>query len=423
LVKLQYTKKDEQEEGKQMHFSKRFYFLAILLICVNGFNCSHIFGMQEQEEKFQILRLSADEKIYGSEEAILPVLTEYDKLYDVEMLTWHQATTQDLRSLDTKVNDNPKKNGYRNLCSLHISVVYNIDGLRKKRDYAFESSIFLSGSNLSNVKPQELDIGNVMLNSNPFTVTLKPQHQQSLRDIPQETLQDFLPLQHNLSLSLKKQFISLDDFYQPSSLEYEKHIIEYFQFTSIVNEEGKEKIKRAFTRSFKSKLQQNLFLNVNPIIEQSINSLDTALLVLPFHPNSNEKAYNYFKETADDLFQKFKYNFCDSEQAIRLFIDHKGGSNLLGKTLGFDETESPLNVKCIEQIYINIASIRYMCPICQGTYLYDIKEKRSIERSIIRTILGAQRQNPKPIMESLSSVRPRVVVYVSGIKETVKDKQ
>ena len=407
-----------------MSFPKKIYFLAILF-SVGVFNCSYIFGMEETE-RFQILRLASNlesERLYSSSDIVFPIVIDCDKLYSQEMLEWHQAATKDLQFLDARVNDNPKKNGYRNLCSLHVSVVYNIDGQRKKRDYAFESNIFLSGSNLSNVKPQEFDIGNVMLNSNPFTVTLKPKHQESLRDIPQETLQDFLPPQQNLSLSLKKHFISLDDFYQPSSFEYEKHIIEYFQFTSVLNEEGKEEIKRAFIRSFKSKLQQNLFLNVNPIIEQSINSLDTALLVLPFHPDSNDKARHYFKETADGLFQKFKYNFCDSEQAIRLFIDHKGGSNLLGKTLGFDETESPLNVKCIEQIYINIASIRYMCPICQGTYLYDIKEKRSIERSIIRTILGAQRQNPKLTIESLSSIPPRVVVYVSGIKETVKDKQ
>jgi hypothetical protein len=62
-----------------------------------------------------------------------------------------------------------------------------------------------------------------------------------------------------------------------------------------------------------------------------------------------------------------------------------------------------------------------MCLICQGTYLYDIKEKGDIHINILQAILSTQRQDINQATALLNS--PRVIIYVSGIKPTTKEKR
>jgi len=415
-----------------MDSSRKTLFLIILLFAT-VLNGSPIFGAQavEAEEKFKILRLASNlERAVSSDEndKFTSTFTPCDQRYFDEMAAWHRAATEELRVLDPQVNHSGDKSGYRNLCLLRISVVYKDGESLKKRDVIFKDDIFLSGRDLSKLKPQNFAIGQVELSSNPFTVTLEPGYRDdrlpNLTTALGETFHSVLTHSDQadkLSLKLKKRVISIDDFYPPQHIfDYEQSIIELFEFQSILNEAGKKDLRRAFEATFKSKLPPSSLLDVSKVILTAGESLDKALLVLPFNTASNERSMKYFQQTADVLFQGFKGNFCDSEQAIRLFIRQERENKALWKALAFDEKDSPLNVKQIEQIYINIASIRYMCPICQGTYLYDIKEKGNLHRGILRAILSAQKQDLSQVNALLGG--PRVIVYVSGIKPTSKEK-
>lgn len=406
-----------------MYFSKKFFFLSILFF-ITVFDYSPAFGIETEEFKvFKITPLLAKTVNSNERDAFAGTFTLCDREYYREIEAWHKKSTAELKDLDLYINHSGAKSGYRNLCALHISVVYNTAGTRTKKDVFFEDDIFLSGRNLSEIKPQGFSLGQVELSRNLFTVQLEP----GIKDDKLQTLTEGffeVALSHtaqstNLPLMLKKRFVSLDEFC-PGSLEYEKHIIEYFDFSSILEEKPKQDIKRAFKQSLSLALKQNPFLNVSNIVDQSGDSLDKALLLLPFNTASNVKAQKYFEKTADELFGQFKYNFCDSEQAIRLFIYQKG--DFLGKILGIDGGIS-LDVGDIEQIYINISSVRYMCSICQGTYSYDIKEKGTLLKSIFFGIMRAQKKDlsGEAVENLLKKLHSLVIVYTSGIKPTVKD--
>ena len=176
-----------------------------------------------------------------------------------------------------------------------------------------------------------------------------------------------------LPLKVRKRFISLEDFYPVQNiLSYEKHMIECFGFDSLLDERQKNDLIRFFGRSLRSELQKNPLINTKEIEKVAKNSLNDALITLPFNETSNAKARDYFHQSADDLFSTFKNNFCDSEQAIRLFI-YKRENKHLWESLTKDAQGNAVTLKMVNQIYLNIASIRYTCSICQRTYFHDLK--------------------------------------------------
>jgi hypothetical protein len=65
-----------------------------------------------------------------------------------------------------------------------------------------------------------------------------------------------------------------------------------------------------------------------------------------------------------------------------------------------------------------------MCSICQGTYFYDIKEKRDMMSSILLSILSAQLDSEQKATEALKQVALdslKMTVYASGTKPPAKD--
>ena len=289
-----------------------------------------------------------------------------------------------------------------------------------------------------------MDIGFATLRNHRFRVKLEPCSDleesdelhnitSALSDVFEEKVGKSQELQSILPLSTGKRFISVGDFeYSGMSFGYEKELIDYFGFISLLSDRSKDEVTRAFQREIKEAFRETFGKELLPTIQMPIEkaiksatqALKNAFIVLPFDAASNVRARSYFQgKSADELFSDFKKNFCDSEQAVRVFINQRVREDLWQK-LAFDDSGRALPIENIKQIYINIASIRYMCPICEGSYTYDIREKRDIQTTILRAILNAQGININKLEEikrkASDLAKPLVIVYQSGIKPTSK---
>lgn len=206
--------------------------------------------------------------------------------------------------------------------------------------------------------------------------------------------------------------------------------------------------KRALGQSFQGTPFADLFDKMKAMHKEP---RDDRFVDAMFTFESNARTMHYFGQSADTLFEKktFSSQFFDSEQAIRLFIvrscDEYTDKRILDplektiETLRNAQETLESQLKAIEEynkdvavqmrerfqkvvdsqeekrrqytamldwrrlvpsgktfsdlkgLTLEIATLGDMCQTCQGTYWYDVVEKRTIEHSILEALFGEKR--------------------------------
>lgn len=306
---------------------------------------------------------------------------------------WHVETQKKISGIDE--NFFPKDETNRqNLCLIRISI--NLKDYQKLF-YEFDNFLFISGKSLYF---PEISLGTLGdLDNKRYELKL---HGPSLKDKPiplqlEDIIRENSFLKRHNPYTDNLIILNISDFY-PDLEEYRTHLLNFFGFQTILGRQTAE-MKKFFLKKVKGYFPGEVFekqvdllektynqsLNYSPLIEENINFLTEKL-----HINTDNDGLNV------------EENFCDSEQAIRLFltgIDYPGLKTGKRGRYGekyklikdkWEELKTHLNasIENILSIDIDIASRRYMCDTCFGTYSFDLDQdgNKTMINGILRHI-------------------------------------
>jgi hypothetical protein len=266
---------------------------------------------------------------------------------------------------------------------------------------------------------------------------------------------------------------------KPSDFGLRSNIVTFFNFKEKLDPVEKDSLESVFRTSLKERIIFEEFSLKEKALKKLTDAYRSTLDGRFFKDESNEhaKQLKLINKTEkggefnhiNDLFgQNFQLNFADSEQAIRLFLNQGSQNKTDWQSNIFDDLIKHLSIKenieniilfekednvlknikknygLVEEIEkqellvrssqipineiinkfieglhieIDVASYYDMCPNCQATFLYDILERRQIQKNVFAKVLKEVSKSKDKDIDKARSY----LVYSLLTSENIKD--